>query len=71
MVSQSMAREYGPRGIHVAHVVVDGGINGERLRANSQIVLLRRARPACYRWRASPMLSGSYIASRLRGGLRR
>src|SRR5947209_17121311 len=31
MISQSMAREYGPLGIHVAHVVVDGGINGERL----------------------------------------
>lgn len=34
MISQSMAREYGPLGIHVAHVVVDGGINGERLRTN-------------------------------------
>ncbi|MBW1248768.1 SDR family NAD(P)-dependent oxidoreductase [Pseudomonas tolaasii] len=32
MVSQSMARELGPLEIHVAHVVVDGGINGERLR---------------------------------------
>ena len=31
MISQSMAREYGPLGIHVAHVVVDGGIRGERL----------------------------------------
>ena len=30
-ISQSMAREYGPLGIHVAHVVVDGGIAGERL----------------------------------------
>jgi hypothetical protein len=26
-----MAREYGPLGIHVAHVVIDGGINGDRL----------------------------------------
>jgi NAD(P)-dependent dehydrogenase (short-subunit alcohol dehydrogenase family) len=33
MISQSMAREYGPLGLHVAHVVVDGGINGERLRS--------------------------------------
>ncbi len=33
MVAQSMAREYGPLGIHVAHVVIDGGIDGERLRA--------------------------------------
>jgi NAD(P)-dependent dehydrogenase (short-subunit alcohol dehydrogenase family) len=32
MLSQSMAREFGPLGIHVAHVVVDGGIDGERLR---------------------------------------
>lgn len=32
MLAQSMAREYGPHGIHVAHVVIDGGINGERLR---------------------------------------
>lgn len=31
MIAQSMAREYGPLGIHVAHVVIDGGINGERL----------------------------------------
>lgn len=30
-VSQSMAREFGPKGIHVAHVVVDGGIEGQRL----------------------------------------
>lgn len=33
MIAQSMAREFGPQGIHVAHVVVDGGIDGERLRA--------------------------------------
>jgi hypothetical protein len=32
MIAQSMAREYGPQGIHVAHVVIDGGIDGERLR---------------------------------------
>jgi NAD(P)-dependent dehydrogenase (short-subunit alcohol dehydrogenase family) len=32
MVSQSMAREFGPRGIHVAHVIIDGGIKGDRLR---------------------------------------
>jgi len=30
-LAQSAAREYGPRGIHVAHVVIDGGIDGERL----------------------------------------
>jgi NAD(P)-dependent dehydrogenase (short-subunit alcohol dehydrogenase family) len=32
MVAQSMAREFGPLGIHVAHVVIDGGIDGDRLR---------------------------------------
>lgn len=32
MISQSMAREFGPQGLHVAHVVIDGGIDGERLR---------------------------------------
>ena len=31
-LSQTFAREFGPRGIHVAHVVVDGGIDGERVR---------------------------------------
>jgi NAD(P)-dependent dehydrogenase (short-subunit alcohol dehydrogenase family) len=30
-VSQSMARELGPKGIHVAHVIIDGGIKGARL----------------------------------------
>src|SRR5277367_6438871 len=33
MVAQSMAREFGPLGLHVAHVVVDGGIDGDRLRS--------------------------------------
>lgn len=33
MVAQSMAREFGPVGLHVAHVVIDGGIDGERLRS--------------------------------------
>ena len=31
-IAQSMAREYGPHGLHVAHVVIDGGIDGDRLR---------------------------------------
>ena len=30
-LAQSIAREYGPRNIHVGHVVIDGGIEGERL----------------------------------------
>jgi NAD(P)-dependent dehydrogenase (short-subunit alcohol dehydrogenase family) len=28
---QSAAREFGPQGIHVAHVVVDGAIDGDRI----------------------------------------
>ncbi len=30
-LAQSVAREFGPQNIHVGHVVVDGGIAGERL----------------------------------------
>ena len=30
-LAQTAAREFGPQGIHVAHVVVDGGIDGDRL----------------------------------------
>ena len=42
MVAQSMAREYGPLGIHVAHVVIDGGIDGERLRARFPNIVAER-----------------------------
>ena len=31
-LAQSLARDYGPKGVHVGHVVVDGAINGERIR---------------------------------------
>jgi NAD(P)-dependent dehydrogenase (short-subunit alcohol dehydrogenase family) len=30
-LAQSVAREYGPQNIHVGHVVIDGGIEGDRL----------------------------------------
>jgi len=30
-LAQSMARELGPKGVHVGHVVVDGGIAGDRI----------------------------------------
>jgi NAD(P)-dependent dehydrogenase (short-subunit alcohol dehydrogenase family) len=33
-LAQSMARELGPQGIHVAHVVIDGAIDTEFIRAN-------------------------------------
>lgn len=31
-IAQSMAREMGPKGIHVAHVIIDGGIDSARVR---------------------------------------
>ncbi len=34
IMAQSLAREMGPKGIHVAHVVVDGAIDGVFTRAN-------------------------------------
>jgi len=42
MLAQSMAREFGPQGIHVAHVVIDGGINGDRLRLNRPEIVQER-----------------------------
>jgi len=33
MLAQSLAREFGPKGIHVAHFVIDGVINGEMIRS--------------------------------------
>ena len=34
-LAQSMAREFGPQGIHVAHVIIDGQINTPRMRERS------------------------------------
>jgi NAD(P)-dependent dehydrogenase (short-subunit alcohol dehydrogenase family) len=31
-LAQALAKDYGPRGVHVGHVVVDGVINGEMVR---------------------------------------
>lgn len=31
-LAQAMAREFGPKGIHVAHIVIDGVVDGDRLR---------------------------------------
>lgn len=42
MIAQSMAREYGKLGLHVAHVVVDGGIDGDRLRSRAPGVVQER-----------------------------
>ena len=32
-LTQSLAREYGPKGIHVAHFIIDGVINGEMVQS--------------------------------------
>lgn len=32
-LSQSLAREFSPRGVHVSHVIVDGVIDTERTKA--------------------------------------
>lgn len=34
-LSQSFAREFGPQNVHVAHVVIDGSIAGERVRTHA------------------------------------
>lgn len=43
-IAQSMAREYGPLGLHVAHVVVDGGIDGDYLRTRFPALLKERGK---------------------------
>lgn len=34
-LAQSMAREFGPQGVHVAHIIIDGQIDTERVRGMS------------------------------------
>jgi NAD(P)-dependent dehydrogenase (short-subunit alcohol dehydrogenase family) len=41
-LAQSIAREFGPQNIHVGHVVVDGGIEGERLLSRAPQLLEQR-----------------------------
>ncbi len=41
-LAQSMARELGPVGIHVAHVIVDGPIDGEFVRSNLPQLVAQR-----------------------------
>lgn len=43
-LAQSMARELGPQGIHVAHTIIDGMIDGEFARENFRDVEERLAR---------------------------
>lgn len=39
-LAQSMARELHPQGVHVAHIVIDGGIRGARRPETGQDTLL-------------------------------
>ena len=41
-LAQALARDFGPRGVHVGHVVVDGLIDGDRLRRLAQSFLDQR-----------------------------
>ena len=34
-LAQSMAREFGPQGVHVAHAIIDGQLNTPRMREMS------------------------------------
>ena len=34
-LAQAMSKEYGPEGIHVAHVIIDGAINGEKIKTKA------------------------------------
>lgn len=45
-LAQSMARELGPRGIHVAHIVIDGAIDTAFIRENFPDLYARRAEDA-------------------------
>lgn len=40
-LSQSFAREFGPQNVHVAHVVIDGAIDGERVQSRAPDYLAR------------------------------
>jgi NAD(P)-dependent dehydrogenase (short-subunit alcohol dehydrogenase family) len=42
MISQSIARELGPMGVHVAHVILDGGIMREHKTAQSAVNVRNR-----------------------------
>lgn len=45
-LAQSMARELGPRGIHVAHIVIDGAIDTAFIRENFPDLYARKAEDA-------------------------
>ena len=54
MLAQSLAREFGPQGIHVAHVIIDGVVEGE-VRTHFSQYIDSLARTARFVSRPSPM----------------
>lgn len=71
MISQSMAREYGSHGIHVAHVVIDGGINGDRLRNRAPTLVNERGEEGFLALMRSQTPIGISIASSAQHGHKR
>ena len=51
VLAQAMAKEYGPEGIHVGHVVVDGAVDGDKIRQRFRTPT--RAETGCWTSRAS------------------
>ncbi|ORE86342.1 short-chain dehydrogenase/reductase SDR [Oceanococcus atlanticus] len=47
MLSQALAREFGPQGIHVAHVIVDGAVDGHRLREHLSDAINAKGEDGC------------------------
>jgi len=46
-LAQSLAREFGPKGIHVAHIIIDGAINGERIQTLYPDIVERLGEHGC------------------------
>jgi NAD(P)-dependent dehydrogenase (short-subunit alcohol dehydrogenase family) len=63
LLVQSMAREFGPQGIHVAHVIIDGGIEGDRLLSRMPDRPRRRGRRACSKVERSSTTTGTCTPS--------
>jgi NAD(P)-dependent dehydrogenase (short-subunit alcohol dehydrogenase family) len=42
VIAQAMAREFGPMGLHIGHVVIDGGVDGDVLRTRWPSVVAAR-----------------------------
>ncbi len=42
VTAEAMAREFGPQGLHVGHVIIDGGIDGERIHTRAPQMVEQR-----------------------------